>query len=126
MIQFIKYVVVGVINTFIGYGIIFACMFWLGIGPVVSNMIGYAIGLVISYVLHRNVTFQSTQGRRSEALRFVAVFGVAYSLNLLMLMLLIDRLHWHKGWAQVVAGVVYVGVSFLMQKLYVFRTARVN
>lgn len=121
MIQLIKYLAVGAFNTLFGYGIIFACMYLLGIGAAVSNMIGYAVGLGVSYLLHRKVTFQSTQGRRAEALRFLGAFGVAYALNLLVLMLLIERLHVHKGWAQVWAGVVYVASSFIIQKFYVFK-----
>jgi putative flippase GtrA len=124
MIQLIKYLVVGLANTLIGYGIIFGCMYLLGLGPVVSNIIGYGLGLVVSYVLHRKVTFRSTQSRQAEALRFLAVFGIAYALNLLVLMLLIDHWQVHQGWSQVIAGVVYVGASFLMQKFYVFKVAK--
>lgn len=124
MLQLIKYLVVGVTNTLIGYGIIFGCMYLLGLGPVVSNVIGYGLSLAISYVLHRKVTFQSTQRGHAEALRFLAVFGIAYALNLLVLMLLIERWHVHQGWSQVIAGTVYVGASFLMQKFYVFKAAK--
>ncbi len=124
MLQLVKYVVVGLANTALGYAIIFGCMYWLGLGPVLSNVIGYALGLVVSYLLHRKVTFQSTQTGHAEALRFLVVFGVAYSLNLLMLMLLIDYWHVHKGWSQVIAGAVYVIASFLMQKFYVFRSVK--
>ncbi|MFP5391358.1 MAG: GtrA family protein [Gammaproteobacteria bacterium] len=121
LVQLFKYLVVGAANTLLGYAIIFACMYLLGLGAELSNLIGYALGLVVSYLMHRNFTFESTQARRAEALRFVAVFAVAYLLNLGALMLLIHRLHVHEGVAQVVAGIVYIGGSFLMQKFYVFR-----
>lgn len=121
MIQLAKYIVVGVANTLLGYAIIFACMYLLGLSAEISNVIGYALGLVISYVMHRNFTFNSTQRRTTEVVRFVVVFAVAYLLNLGTLMLLIHHLQVHEAVAQVVAGVVYVGASFVMQKFYVFR-----
>ncbi len=121
MIQLLKYLLVGVANTLLGYAIIFACMYLLGLSAELSNVIGYGLGLVISYAMHRNFTFNSTQRRDTEAVRFVAVFAVAYLLNLGTLMLLIHRFDAHEGAAQIVAGVVYVGASFVMQKFYVFR-----
>lgn len=124
MLQLAKYILVGAANTLLGYGIIFGCMYLLGLGAEISNLIGYTLGLVVSYLMHRNFTFQSTQKRQPEALRFVAVFAVAYLLNLGALMLLIHRLHVHEGVSQVIAGVVYIGGSFLMQKFYVFRDAK--
>ncbi|NPA60755.1 MAG: GtrA family protein, partial [Epsilonproteobacteria bacterium] len=38
--EFIKYNLVGVINTLVGFGIIFILMF-LGVNPILSNAIGY-------------------------------------------------------------------------------------
>jgi putative flippase GtrA len=121
MIQLAKYIVVGVANTLLGYAIIFACMYLLGLGPAISNVIGYALGLAISYLMHRHFTFNSTQRRDTEVLRFVVVFAVAYLLNLGALMLLIHHFMVSKDVAQIAAGVVYVGASFVMQKLWVFR-----
>ena len=46
MKQLLKFAMVGVLNTTLGYAVIFACMYVLGIDAVVSNVIGYAFGLV--------------------------------------------------------------------------------
>lgn len=124
MLQLAKYILVGAANTLLGYAIIFGCMYGLGLGPGISNALGYGLGLVVSYLMHRSFTFQSTQKKRPEAVRFVAVFAVAYTLNLGVLMLLIHRLHVHEGVAQVIAGIAYIGGSFLMQKFYVFKAVR--
>ncbi len=121
MSQFIRYIIVGVLNTLLGYLVIFSCMYLVGMSPEASNMTGYAVGLVVSYVLNRNYTFNSTQERRKEVIRFVAVFAVAYGLNFATLLILIHRLGMHKGLSQIFAGVIYVGTSFLMNKYYVFK-----
>ncbi|WP_160108874.1 GtrA family protein [Pseudomonas izuensis] len=120
MKQLIKFIFVGVLNTLLGYAIIFSCMYLLGATAVVSNVIGYATGLVLSYVLNRKITFQSTSKSRSEIFRFLLVFLVAYFSNLGVLLMLIRIGSVHEGLAQVLAGIVYVFVSFFLNKYYVF------
>lgn len=120
--QFFRYLVVGVINTLLGYCIIFACMYLAGMTPEASNVAGYAVGLVVSYVLNRYYTFNNKQSRRGEILRFLAVFFVAYVSNFAVLLILIHRIGMHEGGSQIIAGLVYVVASFLMNKYYVFKT----
>ena len=124
MKQFLRFAAVGVANTAIGYAVIFACMYLLKMGAVASNVVGYAVGLVVSYLLNRNFTFRSVAARAPELLRFVSIFLLAYLANLCVLMLLIRRLDMHEGVAQVLAGVAYFVLSFLMSKYYVFAGPR--
>jgi putative flippase GtrA len=124
MKQLLKFALVGVLNTGVGYAVIFGCMYVLGLGAVLSNVLGYAVGLVVSYSLNRSFTFRSSGARRAEMIRFVAIFLLAYLANLGVLVLLIRRFAWHEGLAQVVAGVVYFGLSFVLNKYYVFAGER--
>jgi putative flippase GtrA len=121
MKQFAKYLLVGLLNTGLGYAVIFSCMYLLGLGPVVSNGVGYGTGMAISYALNRNFTFVQQVNGRDTATRFVLVSLMAYSANLGMLLALIRGTHMHEGIAQVLAGIVYVVTSFFINKFYVFR-----
>jgi putative flippase GtrA len=121
MKQFLRFLTVGVFNTILGYGVIFACMYLANISPESSNVAGYFVGLVASYVLNRNYTFNSKQNRRGEILRFLIVFAVAYTSNLFVLVILIHKLGLHEGVSQILAGLVYVVASYVMNKYYVFR-----
>jgi putative flippase GtrA len=125
MKQFARFVAVGMLNTLVGYAVIFACMYLAGMGAEASNVTGYAFGLVVSYALNRSYTFNSRQRVRGELARFLAVFGIAYALNFAALLILIHGLDVHAGASQILAGVVYVGASFLMNKYYVFKTSGV-
>jgi putative flippase GtrA len=120
MKQLIKFVIVGVLNTILGYSVIFGCMYLLGMDPVISNVVGYLIGLMLSYTLNRKVTFQSTSKSKSELVRFLVVFLIAYFANLAVLMVLIKVGIFHEVVNQVVAGAVYVFFSFFLNKYYVF------
>lgn len=123
MKQFSRFVVVGVLNTLLGYCVIFAAMYLAGMTPEASNMAGYGIGLVVSYVLNRNYTFKSKQRHRREIIRFFWVFLVAYASNFIVLLILIHQLNLHEGMSQVLAGIVYVVFSYLMNKYYVFKVS---
>jgi putative flippase GtrA len=122
MKQFSRFLVVGVFNTFLGYCVIFACMYWARMSPEASNVTGYAIGLVASYLLNKNYTFNSRRRQGSEIIRFLVVFIIAYASNLAALSILIHRVGVHEGISQILAGIIYVIASYLMNKHYVFRT----
>jgi len=118
--QLLRFAAVGVLNTAVGYAVIFGCMYLLGWGAVISNIAGYAVGLVVSYTLNRTFTFRSAAGKKQEVVRFLSIFIVAYLANVGALMLLIDHVGMHKGWAQLAAGAVYTGLFYLLSKYYVF------
>lgn len=117
---FLRFATVGVINTLIGYAVIFLCMYGLGQGPVLSNIVGYAVGLVISFVLNRSYTFRSKAAAGSQAVRFAMFFGVAYLVNLGVLLWLTRHLGMGNGVSQVAAGAAYFVVFFILSKYFVF------
>lgn len=120
MNYFSKFILVGICNTVLGYIIIFSLMYLLNISPEISNIAGYSVGLIVSYFLNRNFTFQSTQAKRREFLRFFLVFCIAYVANFLMLEILIYEFGTNYGLSQILAGAVYILFSFFMNKSYVF------
>ena len=126
MNQFIRFIFVGAVNTGLGYVIIFACMYLADLSPELSNLIGYVVGLVLSYFFHRSYTFRSTQQRKTEFIHFVVVFLVAYCANLAALTVLVRTVGIHAGTSQVIAGAIYAGISYLLNKCYVFRSIKIN
>ena len=124
--QFFRFLLVGVANTALGYAIIFSCMYLAGLSPELSNAAGYMIGLLVSYFLNRYFTFRSTQRRSTEFARFLLVFLSAYAANLTVLVVLVRVLGIHAGPSQIVAGVIYIGTTYLLNKHYVFQSSEVN
>lgn len=101
-------------------------MYLAKISPETSNLTGYAVILVISYILHRKYTFKSNQKRRNEIIRFLIVFFVAYALNFLALVIFLHMLVMPDWICQVLAGIVYVVSSYIMNKFYVFKISDTN
>ena len=75
LLQFLKYNLVGIINTLIGFSIILGLMY-VGISATLSNAIGYVIGAIISYVLNSKYTFESTMNQQRTMMKFFIICKV--------------------------------------------------
>jgi len=116
--QFIRYNLVGIVNTIAGFSIIFLLMF-VGVGATVSNAIGYAIGSILSFYLNSRYTFKSTQTNKSQIAKFFTILGISYILNFFTLKYLLGFLNPYI--AQIGSAIVYTISSFIMIKFIVFK-----
>ena len=116
--QFVKYNLVGIVNTTIGFSIIFSLMF-LGVSAILSNAIGYAIGSIVSYYLNKKYTFNSKEKSKTQAIKFFVVLGVSYLINFIVLKWLLEFMNPYL--AQLISAVVYTLSSFLLVKFLVFK-----
>lgn len=118
--QFLRFGLVGMVNTAVGLSVIYALMLGLGVSPALSNMAGYAVGLCVSFVLNSRWTFRDRMSL-SGALRFLGAFAISYAANLACLLALIGPAGIAPEIAQLAAMVVYTLVFFLLSRLFVFR-----
>jgi len=122
--QFAVFLSVGLINTIAALAVILTLSEILGVHYVVANAVGYAFGLALGFVLHRNVTFKSqsdTQKQRSELIKFLVVFAVAYMIQLAALIVLVRGLGLPDQYAQVIAIGIYAVVNFIGNRVFTFR-----
>ena len=115
--EFLKYNLVGIANTLVGFSIVFSLMFF-GLHAVQSNMIGYAIGAVLSFYLNSKYTFKSKL-TKELAIKFFGVLAVSYLLNFLVLRWLLS-MEVDPYLAQLFSAVVYTFCSFVFMKVFVF------
>jgi putative flippase GtrA len=114
-----KYSLSGLINTLVGYAVIFACMA-SGVDATLSNILGYAVGFVISFLQSRYWVFRSVGRIADDAARFVPAFLIAFAANFLTLQALLG-FDVNAYVAQFVAGGVFIAVGFILNHLFVFR-----
>ncbi len=118
--QFVRFNIVGVLNTLLTYGI-YSGLVYLGVHHLAAVVIEYAFGIVFSYLLNKRFTFAVRGGGSGMFGRMLLAYIPTLLLNALLLWLLVDRLHWNKYVGQAVAlGFVSV-LSFIAQKVFVFR-----
>lgn len=121
LLQFVKYNLVGVVNTLVGFSIILLLMY-MGLSATVSNILGYAIGTVISYILNSKYTFVSSTNNQAILVKFVMALTLAYILNFMTLQWLLALINPYL--AQLGAAVVYSISSFMLVKYFVFKEGK--
>jgi putative flippase GtrA len=120
----VRFAVVGLANTAVGFGVIMALQFGLRAPPYLANAGGYAVGFVVSFTLNRRFTFADTGRPGPAAARFAVAALLAFALNQAVLAVASGRLG-HVGAAPViaqgVAAVTYTVTLFVLCRLWVFR-----
>lgn len=130
--QFIKYCLVGVLNTLVCIGVIYLCKSLLGINPYVSNALGYICGVINSFLCNKQWVFHSKGSYRREALRFVLGFFLCYALQFLVVWMLTSRFGDYDflilgivlsgyGIATLLGNIVYTLANFVYNRTVTFK-----
>ena len=124
---FIKFIIVGIINTIVGAGVMFSlynifhCSYW------VSSIINYVVWSVVSFFLNKYFTFKSKVFSFKEVLYFtvnIAVcFFIAYGLAKPFAMYLLNgySLSVQENTAMFIGMVIFTGLNYLSQRFIVFK-----
>ena len=118
--QFVRFILVGLVNTFTGLSVIFAMKAILSVGDVLANSVGYAIGLCVSFTLNRTWTFGHTGSIAPAMVKFLFVFAVAYVTNLTVVLICIHWIGLNTYLAQAMGIPPYTIVFFLLSRFFVF------
>lgn len=134
LIQFVKYALVGVLNTLLTLGLIFLCKSVFGIDQMLSNAIGYVAGFINSFLWNKTWVFRSKKGYAKEAAKFLVGFLVCYGIQFLTVWLLsyqspledveINILGFvlsGYGIATLIGNVVYTMANFVYNRTITFR-----
>ena len=137
MKHFIKYNLIGVMNTLITLVSVWVMHQLLDWNLELSNFLGFIFGAINSYLMNRIWNFKSNNRKRTEIIRFVIVFIAAYLLNLATLevtVYILGNATWCSAFsefisqymktgyfANLVANAVYVVASFTLYKKWVFK-----
>ncbi len=122
--QFIRFNIVGILNTALTY-VIYAGLVFLGVNHFIALGADYAVGIVFSFMMNKRLTFQ-VKGRGSLGMfaRMVASYLVLLALNALILWALVDRGGVNTYLGQAIALVAVALLSFAAQRVVVFRVHR--
>lgn len=121
IVQGLKFIFAGLINTFIGLGIILTLVN-AGFHDLIANALGYCIGFAISFYLNGRWTFGRTRLTGIQAAKFIFVVAACYIANVLVILILKDGLGMASMPSQTVAVAVYSASSFLLFRFFVFST----
>ncbi len=131
--QFVKYCIVGILNTLVTLGVIYLCKSMLGWNIYLSNALGYIAGVTNSFFCNKQWTFKTKGHYRREAVRFLVGFGVCYALQFALVWMLTQSHFGHYdflilgivisgyGIATLLGNVVYTLANFVFNRMVTFR-----
>ena len=123
----VRFVIVGGVNTVLGYGLF--ALFWLTLGDHIGYLgslyASYAVAIVAAFMLHRRFTFRvhGTGSVVVDFVRFAGVHVVSLLINTVALPLLVEAGGLYPLAAQAIVVVVTTLVSYFGHKLFSFRRA---
>ncbi|WP_053942319.1 GtrA family protein [Kallipyga gabonensis] len=126
----VKFILVGIINTLCGTGVmflaynVFSASYWL------SSALNYILGSILSFFLNKYFTFQSKEKSWQEVVKFIINITICYFLAyglakpLVMRIMQGQDLKFVENTAMVVGMVLFVGLNYLGQRFLVFSTKK--
>jgi len=118
--QLICYGLVGIVSNLAGY-VAYVLFTYLGATPKITMTFLYGIGVAVSFWGNRTFTFAHKGHLLRVGVRYVLAHCCGYSINFLILTVLVDQLGYPHQWVQAAAIIVVASILFLMFKFFVFR-----
>ena len=85
LIQFIKFGLVGVVNTLTSYGI-YSVLFYLGVNPLICNIPAFVISVFVSFLLNNRFVFRENEHKEKRKWYYVLIKTyISYSFTGLFL-----------------------------------------
>lgn len=118
--QFLRFLVVGAINTGFSYGI-YAVLLYLGVAYTLANLAAMVLGILFSFKTQGTLVFRNMNNRL--LCRFVLGWAVIYLANITAIGAMVDM-----GLDAYIAGALALPFStllgYVIQRYFVFRCSR--
>lgn len=120
-LQGLRFVAIGLASNAILY-LLYLLLTWGGLGHKTAMTLLFAVGTLQTFVFNKRWTFAHQGLIPVSLLRYVAIYSLAYLLNLAALLFFVDYLGLPHQIVQGVMILMLAAMLFLLQKFWVFRT----
>ena len=120
--QVLRFAFVGLVSNSILY-VLYLLARHAGVNHNVAMTMAFLVGVVQTFVANRSWSFRSSARAAPAFGRYLIVYLMAYSLNLIASVTFVDRLGYADRVVQAIMVVVIAILLFAAQKLWVFRWA---
>ena len=130
---FFRFIIVGCINTLVGYGVMFGLYNLAGLhtwgdrGYWISSAANYVVGSIVSYVLNKHFTFRNREKGAGVVVRFILNITVCYLLAYGLAKPLVTAVLGNAGEdlrdavAMLAGMVIFTGLNYLGQRFFAFK-----
>lgn len=115
-----RYILAGLVNTAVGYGIFLFAIKYTSLSPEVANALCYGVALCLAFLLNKYYVFSKKAFLSTELWRFFLAFLIAFLLNQIILIAFLKYTRISAEFVQIIAMSAYTVSFYLMNRLFVF------
>ena len=127
IIQFIKFGMVGALNTIISL-VTYYILIHFNVNYIIANTIGFILGTLNAYYWNNRYVFKKEEDeKRSTVKSGIKVFisyGFTFLLGTFLLILWVDILNIPENIAPVINLIITIPLNFVLNKLWAFKNER--
>jgi putative flippase GtrA len=120
IVQFIKFGIVGLSNTFIGLGTYYFFL-WLGWYYIFANVMSWVISVLNSFFWNRRFVFKSNQSWYIILCRTYVSYGFSFVLGTAVLFILVEFCNISNIMAPLLVLIITIPLNFLLNKFWAFK-----
>lgn len=120
--QLVSFCAIGIASNGLLY-LFYLALTGSGLGHKTAMTLAFATGVLWTYLLNRRWTFRHSGGIQRSAWRYAGTYLLAYALNVCALVILVDMAGLSHETVVLTLVVTTAGLTFLLQKLWVFEDA---
>ncbi|MBI5585435.1 MAG: GtrA family protein [Deltaproteobacteria bacterium] len=124
--QFLRFSLVGSSGVLVNLAVYTSAIYILSWHYLLAGTISFMVAMTNNFIWNRYWTFKSHQngqaGAKGQYFRYFLVTLFGYLVNMALLWVFIDGLHWHAVLSQLLAIMVTTLSNFLGSKLWAFKT----
>lgn len=130
LFQFVKFGIVGLSNTLIGY-IVYSMCVWIGMHYLLANLIGFIVSVLNAFYWSDRFVFKKQEGEKRNTWLALIKTVLAYAstgivLNSLLLWLFIDKMAMSEYVAPLAILLITVPTNFVLNKFWSFKTKKID
>ena len=115
-----RYLIAGVINTFVGFGLGVLLLLTLPFHYTLTVFISTFLGVCFNYFMSLKYVFRAKSSNYKIILYF-SIYLLMYLVNMLFMYILIDRFNMDDIISFIIVAPFIVGLTYLLQKKLIFQ-----
>lgn len=129
--SFVRFVLVGIVNTIVGLTVMFSCYNILHLGYWLSSALDYVLASIVSYFLNKHFTFGYHEKGWWSLARFVLNIAVCYFIAFSLARPMVRFCLSHIGWemevslleniSMLIGSGLFVVINYLGQRFFAFK-----
>ena len=120
MSQFNRFIAIGALNTFIGYGLFILFLREFLLSAALSNFLAYLIVIFSSYFIYGKFVFGNKNTKPLSSLLYLIYFLFALSCNQIVLNIFLRMTVFPAEICQIFGMITYTIIFYYLNKKYVY------